>query len=461
MTSARLNRIVTLAGAGMILCWFDILNSLIMLALSRMPLPVTKAALILFLSGFVSFVVTSWSLRRLSIIALHGISFLAALAIVLHSSGDPAYPFYNFTWVTREAAFSWAFWQWLKFLVNFICAGVLYYLGCHLYARRIDFYTVTNRLDIGISVFFVVLIVKLIAEHKGVVIPFEHSLSRQLACFMMLGLFSIGVVRNRASHRDSTISYDKGAGLVLSFGLLAAVFGTAVVMLFLPDLIEGALWGKKMLGRSWPWIEHLATFFVNADYLAKRVAPYQSNAGKIYDMGKPSFEMTKEALNPFYLKMVFHIGAFYALVVLWFAFEWVLRKPDEKGKRPGPWVVLRLMARRLKRIFERIIRLLFSRRDALHRVEQYYRLLQKWGARSGLPRVACETPREYGTRLARNFPDVAREIKDLIVLFNQVRYGGIPAQREQFKQIQADWKRLRSPALWPVRARLWLFRARG
>lgn len=460
MTRARLNRIVTLASAGMILCWFDVLNSLVMPALARRPLPVTLAALIVAGAIFNAFLISSWSLKRIGIAALHVLGFLASLALVLHISGDPAYAFYDFRWVTQAPSFAAAVWYWLKFLVNLWWTVLLYYLGYQLHSRKADFRNTSNRLDIGITVFSLVLIVKLVAEDKGVVIPYEHSLGRQLVCFMMLGLFSSGVARNQTSHRNSTISYYKGAGMVLSFGLLAAVFGTAMAMLFLTELIEGAIWGKGVLDQTWPYIEHAATQLANSKLLLGYVDWVVANVVRAGLTKIPSWEMTYDGPDPFYLKVVFAIGTFYALVVLWFIVEWMLHKPDGSQKRPGPWVILRLMARRVKRIVMRILQRLYSKRDPRHRVEQYYRLLQKWGARSGLPRASCETPNEYGARLADYFPNVTREISYLIERFNLARYSGRAAQPSQLIQIQEGWKRLRSPTLWPLRARLWLFRAR-
>lgn len=462
MTRVRLNWIVTLAGAGMILCWFDVLNRLVMPALSRSPLPLPQAALILIWSSFMAFLLKAWSPRRIGIVVLHLVGLLAALLLVLRSSGDPAFPFYNFAWMTQAPSFAGGVWQWLAFSINLFWAVALYYFGFHLQARKTDFRTVSNRLDIGISAFFVVLVVKLIVEHKGMVIPYEHTLGRQLVCFMMLGLFSMGVARNRTSHRNSTISYYKGAGMVLSFGLLAAVFGTGMVMLFLPDLIEGALWGKEALGHTWPWIEHTATVFVNSEFITRWIEAFVSSFGRGGSgmAGGPSMESESGKLNLFNLKMVFIAASLYSLVVLWFVVEWLLHKPEENKKRPGPWVVLRIMARRLKRVVLFIFRLLFSKRDPLHRVEQYYRLLQRWGARSGLPRALYETPNEYGSRLVGHFPGLAGEIGHLIDIFNRARYGGVRSGQSKFRQIQASWKRMRSPKLWPMRARLWLFRAR-
>jgi hypothetical protein len=132
----------------------------------------------------------------------------------------------------------------------------LYCFGFHLHARKTDFGPVSNRLDIGISVFFVVLVVKLIVEQKG------------------------------------------------------------MVMLFLPDLIEGALWGKAMLARSWPWIEHTATVIVRSKFVTRWVESFLSafGVGSSGTFTLPTMISGDGKLNLFNLKMVSIAAAIYSLM---------------------------------------------------------------------------------------------------------------------------------------------------
>ncbi len=461
MTRVRLNRIIKLAGAGMILCWFDVLNTLLMPAVSRAPLPSPQAALILALAACIAALARLWSLRVIGFLLLHLFGLTACLALVLHHSGHAAMAIWDLSWMTRGPDLATILTQWLIFTLNVLWTILLYYLGFDLNRQKVEMRTVSIRLDIGITAMFVALLVKLIAKHKGVEIPFEHTMGRQLACFLMLGLFSIGVVRNRASHRNSTVSYYKGAGMVLSFGLAGTVFGAAMIMLFLPDLIRGALWGKRILDRSWPHIEYTATLFANSEFMANWIravfAPMIAELSRV----NPSqlLRSAQSDPNPAHIHLALGAGSIF-LVVLWFVAEWLLMKPVEKKRKPGPWVVLRIMARRLKRIVVRLVGFLFRPRDPLRRVEDYYRRLQVWGERSGLPRVAHETPNEYGARLTDCFPGLGPEIGLLVAMFNLARFRGAAPGADQFKQVRSGWKRLCSPVLWPVRARLWLFQAR-
>jgi len=86
---------------------------------------------------------------------------------------------------------------------------------------------------------------------------------------------------------------------------------------------------------------------------------------------------------------------------------------------------------------------------------QLYTALLRWGRRSGVPRLASETPREYGLRLKRRFPAVAREVASIIEAFNQTVYGGIVLKDRRLALAQAAWRSLRSPFYWVQRLKVW------
>lgn len=460
MNPARMNQILDLANAGMILCWFDVLNSLVMPGFSRPPLPVSLAAAILAWSAFAAFCIGSCHLVKGLTLLLHITAFLVPLALVLTVCGNPAYPFYDFDWVIHPPSVVRAVWQWLEFIVNCAFTGLLYILGSRFGRVRPDANVVANRMDLGISVFFVLLIVKLIFAHKGATIPYPHTLGRQLVCFMILGLFSLGVARNRTSHRNSTVSYYKGAGMVLSFGMAAAVFGTGMVMLFLPDLTRGAFWGKEMLGRTWPAIEQGATFIANSKWMSHYFTAYMRVYEKYAGTAGPGWTFWDGSINPVHTKSVITIGILHSLVVLWFFAEWLFQKPEKNRSRPGLWTVLRRMAERVRRIVLFFIRLVSTRRTPFRRVEQYWGHFKRFGARSGLPLARHETPNEYGIRLAGHFPQLDGDIRYLVDLFNRVKYGGLPVGKDLFARLATGKKQMGSPKLWPLRARIWLFQAR-
>ena len=86
---------------------------------------------------------------------------------------------------------------------------------------------------------------------------------------------------------------------------------------------------------------------------------------------------------------------------------------------------------------------------------QLYAALLRWGRRSGVPRLASETPREYGLRLKRRFPAVTREVASIIEAFNQTVYGGIVLKDRRLASAQAAWRTLHSPLYWVQRLKVW------
>jgi hypothetical protein len=114
------------------------------------------------------------------------------------------------------------------------------------------------------------------------------------------------------------------------------------------------------------------------------------------------------------------------------------------GGAPGSW---RSWVRRLLCVLAALRR---PRRPA----DVYARLLG-WGRRSGLRPAACETPSEFGRRLAGAFPGLAGEIDGIVQAFNREAYALAPVPARQVAAAHAAWRRLRSPRQWPARGRRW------
>ena len=82
-------------------------------------------------------------------------------------------------------------------------------------------------------------------------------------------------------------------------------------------------------------------------------------------------------------------------------FCWLASPTDQRSSQPSLWCELRnLLGLAWQWIARRILG--FDPYQPVA-VAVYYRL-KKWGQRSGLVFKACETPREYGSRLVRFFP---------------------------------------------------------
>jgi hypothetical protein len=143
------------------------------------------------------------------------------------------------------------------------------------------------------------------------------------------------------------------------------------------------------------------------------------------------------------------MGTAVAGVVLWYLYRWLFLKRvgDEQINDPG-----RLLSwwKQIKAFLVACLSWLFSahaKRTAL----QFYAALVRWGRHSGFKQEPSETPMEYGRRLSHQFPQLKTEIVLIIDMLHREVYGQTDLDTRQINGIRQSWKKLHSPAKWPMR----------
>lgn len=115
------------------------------------------------------------------------------------------------------------------------------------------------------------------------------------------------------------------------------------------------------------------------------------------------------------------------------------------------------LRRFLRRFMQRITDIVFFRKRRESRAGRSFRLLLRWGLRSGLPHRRSETPLEYGRRLAARFPTLAEELLLIVGTVQKEFYGAVMPTESETRALAGALRRLRSPALLPARLKSLLF----
>lgn len=111
----------------------------------------------------------------------------------------------------------------------------------------------------------------------------------------------------------------------------------------------------------------------------------------------------------------------------------------------------------LRRFLHRITDFAFFRKRRGSRAGRTFRLLLRWGLRSGLPHRRSETPLEYGRRLADRFPGLAAELLLVVETVQGEFYGAVRPTESEIKALTNSLRRLHSPALLPARLKSLFF----
>ena len=92
--------------------------------------------------------------------------------------------------------------------------------------------------------------------------------------------------------------------------------------------------------------------------------------------------------------------------------------------------------------------------------EKFYKLLLRWGRRSGLRHAVFETPKEYAVRLGHRFPQIEMEIRLIVYLHDDTIYGCITPDIQQISRAKLALRRIRNPLLWFARIKSLCFQNR-
>ena len=219
--SSKKNWLLVLSSGGMMLSTIFACASFVFACMDQRLIPLPEAALILFAAAMFTAIHSQRGCRRLTVIGLHllGLSFI--FLRLCHTYYGVDAPFWRMNWLQPFFMLERTAAGWSVLVLIAFSVWVLWFCGIRLITRPTDQTTISFRFDIGLGFFLLLLLAKLIIALKGVSIPVEHSSIRPLISYMVLGLFSMGVVRVGSPSDNGGAAFIKGAGIALTFSRLS------------------------------------------------------------------------------------------------------------------------------------------------------------------------------------------------------------------------------------------------
>jgi hypothetical protein len=419
---------------------------------------VLAAALTLLSNG------KGWRIVYIMITQVFGFA-LAALRIV-YVFNSWSYSFLSQTWLIEFFNTPRGPLEWFDLILVLFLALMLWVAGVTLARRSTAYSTLCSRFDLGIAAFALLFLTKFLLLVKGG-IQIQDPISQLfLFPFFVFGLLAIGLVRNRSSTQRDFLPGYQGIGMILSFTVVVVLFGTGLVLFFLPYLTLAAETGYGILKTAakplGPILVNVLRFiFLHGSLQPEK--PFPPTKGSIRDFAPPTESSWWIELLEKIVAWVF--GGLLGLIVLiicgltlFFLFRWLFSRTPLVQRRQGTrhpilWWIERLRVFLLSR-WKWMIRRVKGHKGAV----QLFTAVLSWGRHSGLPHFLSETPMEYGLRLKKQFPSLKKEIESIIAAFNQEVYGEIILDEKQWAIAESAWRRLRSPFRWPSRLKSWLLR---
>jgi hypothetical protein len=455
--------LLTLSSGGMMLSAFYACTTFILACISQKPIPLSEAGLILFMATLITAIHSRRGWRRIYVIGLHILGLLFAFLRLCHNYYRLESPFWNFRWIQEFFMLERPAASWFVLALILLCIWILWFCGIRLFTKPTDQTTISDRFDSGLGFLILLLLIKLIIAVKGVSIPVEHSATRPIIAFMILGLFSMGIVRSSSPSRIGGITYFKGAGIAMTFTFIILMLGGGLFILFLPEfqnlaetsadllktvtkplgpmvvaLIRFAL-GKGWWGQSWE------------DAISDKPSATPQTGG-----GAGVLEFMAACL---FVGMIITILLGFGFI-FYYLLNWLRSETVEEKEGVGIWKLLLSFIHAAKQLFSSLWDRILRDRDGSYTAEKLYQNLLRWGRFSGLRHAFFETPKEYAIRLGHRFPRIEEEIRLIVLLHDEAVYGCISPDRQQISRARLALRRIRNPRFWFARVKYLCFHSR-
>ncbi len=440
--------LLVLSSAGMVLTCFYAWTSFIFASLSQKPVSVAAAGGILFLVSLTTYIHHQRGWRRIYVFSLHGVGFIFSVLWLCHGYYELELSFWRLNWISELFMSQRVAAEWPILILILLCVWILWFCGVRMIAMPADKEKISHRFDLGLAFFLLLLLIKLIIAGKGATLPMEHSSVKAIISFIILGLFSMGLVRTYRASTGDGITYLKGAGIVMSFTAIILLLGGGLFILFLPTFPAVAKIGAGLLEVIKAPIGQLFIFLAMLSF-KPGTAGEGVTGGFLPIINRQGG--TLGALQSLYVV----IAAIVLLVMAGFIFygllKWFFSRTGAVREKRSIWGRLLSCIHIVRRVLSILWTGIFYSSDTFSLPAKYYRHLLRWGRLSGLHHLDTETPVEYGLRLAERFPGIEKEIQHIIHMHDEAVYGSILPDGHQISHAKRALRRIRTPLLWGAR----------
>jgi hypothetical protein len=452
--------------AGMELSWRYAWATFLTTSILHQPFPFPEAIATFALGAAITLLSKGKGWRVVYIAGIQAFGFILATLRIVYTFNSWSCSFLSQAWFIEFFNTPRSPLEWLT-LILVLFLALVFWAGGVTFARRSTAYsTLCTRFDLGIAAFGLLFLTKFLVLYKGG-IKIEDPISQLLFFpFFIFSLLAIGLVRNQTTAQRDFLPGYRGIGVILSFTVVVVLFGTALVLFFLPYLTLAADVGYGILKTAAKplgpvFVSILRFIFMHGAIRPENPSP--SAKEPIVDLTSPVesswwMELFERILGWVFGGLLSLILLIVAGVALFFLFRWLLSRTPITQRRHGTWYPILLWIEGLRAFLLSCWKWMMRRVKGYKGAVQLYTALRMWGRHSGFPHFLSETPREYGLRLKNRFPSLKKEIESITEAFNQEVYAETTLSEKQLSQVRFGLRRMRSPIHWPSRLKSWFLR---
>jgi cytochrome b561 len=347
-------------------------------------------------------------------------------------------------------------WYEMSLIAAMVC--LFWYKGAKLLHRQMSYPSICNHFDLGISLLFALLIIKLLLQIKaGIQVPESFTL------YSIGGYFLFGLAAIFFSHTPTTRDrhYLQGFrvyGGLISGAIVLLLCTMAIAFVLLPFMTSFAESGysvmKQTAGPLSPYLIAILRFIFS---------PRTSSVGNGNPQQHQPLPSPDTPIAPGHMGWI-DFFAYYSILLIvillgvvmigfmaYMIFKFLMSKhPAAVVNKKETKLFFRLI-HWLVAVFNSFRLAILALTETVEDAKKGFTRLVSWGRKSGMPRLINETPAEYAARLGQQFIPLEDEINTIVHAFHLETYGEMSLEKARIHEVIAALKTIHRPCFWPLR----------
>lgn len=456
--------LLVLTSAGMEITWRFAWANLLTLSILQRPFPLPLALIAYTSAAVFARLAKRGNWRRIQAVFIQVSGFILAAAVLAYGFFFNDTSFLTISWLIDLGRQLITPHHWLILLPIFGCL-LLFWLGGRTFEKNSrDYLSVCLQFDKGLGAFFLLLLIKFLAQLKGGFTLEDPAIGFLVVAYFLFSLLAISLTHGRDDAEKAFLAGYRGFSIILGFATAVVFSGAALILLTFPylthlaDSTHGVI--KETTAPLGPIIVSILRFIFGKTKFGIETGSHGTTdtSAEIF-LPAPTGSWEESILEVLSWGLVGIVGLMAIGVCAYlinFLVRWLLRRSSPNEFYPPLPDPLFKWLSKLKMIFQTVwnrVSSLFGRADSAALV---YAGTRRWGRRSGQPPIPSETPTEYGNRLSSCFPAFKADIDVIIAAFNREIYGESATDEAALRHILSAQRRMRRLRHWPIRLRAWV-----
>ncbi|MCP4023970.1 MAG: DUF4129 domain-containing protein [Desulfobacteraceae bacterium] len=427
------------------LCWLCAWANFLTLATAKIRFPLATSCAAFFMALFLSFYFRSKGYRRVWNLMGYtfGLVFMIWGAVFKSVAG-------NFSDIQTPL-------QWYQAFLVTALVGLFWYKGIKLSHRSMAHRTISNHFDLGISLLFALLLVKLLIYIKTSILLEESFTLYMMGVYFIFGLIAVFLSQNSFTPKTDYLKGFHLYGLMISLLILLLFCSMGVIFILLPFLTSFAESGYVALKHTTGPLSPYLIAFLKFVFSSRNRAddPTRFLKERIQTNSDAGYQDLNDRVALYFsygaTAIIFLLGVFVIGYVGYIIFKYLNKKQlPESSDQEEFWFFSGLM-RWILFLFNSIKAVILAFSSKVDNAHKGFARLVAWGRKSGVPKRQNETPAEYAQRLCHHFMPLENEIRTIVSAVHIEAYGEKTLTPGMCSQMAVAVKTIHSPVFWLMR----------